>query len=239
MEQNIQNIEQAITEFIGQYTNMKIEGITIHCPYWMNKLKNGKVVLRGYASGKGNAKEIREELIRRLKSLPHDLQFKLTAENLRKFAKRERIGIDCSGLVYRVLDELLRLGYGNTGYKNLDEVFSDGITRTNVKKLTSRQYSEEVRNIKDIRLGDMIRLWGGKHAAIIIGNNKKEILYVHSSWLSTKIAGIHISKIRVIDANQSLRDQVWGETTRRGENFGEKYFHPEKGDGVFRLKIFQ
>lgn len=229
---------EEINKFINDYLQMNVNGVIINCPYWMNRLNEDRVVFRGFANGKGSAKEIREELIRRLKSLPHDLQFKLTAENLRKFARRERIGIDCSGLVYRVLDELLHIGYGHTGYNNLDKVFNGGINKTNVKRLTSSHYCREIRNIKDFKLGDMIRLWGGKHAAIIIRNNQKEILYAHSSWLSTKIQGVHTSTIKIIDIFKPLADQIWEEKTRRGENFGEKRFDPKKGDGVFRLKIF-
>lgn len=233
-----ENIHQTIDQFIKRYADMDIGGMTIHCPYWMNKLKDGKVVLRGFANGKGTATEIREELSKRLKQLPEESKFELTAENLRKFARRERIGIDCSGFVYRVLDHLLFLGYGNTGYEKLDLFFSGGISKTNVRRLTDPQYSQEVKNIKDFQLGDMIRLWGGKHIAIVIKNNKTEILYAHSSWLSTKIQGVHTSIMQISKVNKSLRDQQWMEETRTGENFGKKYFNPEKGDGVFRLKIF-
>lgn len=231
-------IINSIYEFIRKYAEMEIDELVINCPYWMNKFKDGKVAIRGFANGKGSAEEIREELIRRLKSLSHESQFELTIENLVKFAKRERIGIDCSGLIYKVLDELLHLGYGNTNYKNLDNIFSGGIDKTNVKRLTSLQYSREIKNIKDFKLGDMIRLWGGKHTAIIILNNQKKILYAHSSSLSTKIQGVHTSIIQIIELTRSLKDQRWLEKARTGENFGKKYFSPEEGDGVFRLKIF-
>lgn len=232
------DIEKSILEFIRQYSEMKIVGLVIQCPYWINRLKDGKVILRGYANGKGSSREIREELIKRLNNLSVDLKFELTPESLRKFARRERIGIDCSGLVYRVLDELLLLGYGNTNKKNLDQVFSGGINKTNVKRLTSPEYSREIIDIQEYKLGDLIKLWGGKHVAIILTNNPEEITYIHSSSLSTKIQGVHTSKIRIIDVTKLLKDQYWIELTRNGKNFGKKYFSSEKGDGVFRLKIF-
>jgi len=231
-------IEQEIKNFIMQYTQMDIGGIVINCPYWMNKERNGKIVFRGFANGKGGAQEIREELVKRYNQLPPELKFDLNQDNLRKFARRERIGIDCSGFVYRVLEELLRLGYKNTGYENLDKVFSGGINKTDAERLTDRQYCKELKNISAIEIGDVIRLWGGKHAAIIIQNDQKEITYAHSSWLSTKIQGVHTSIIQIIEVQKSLRDQHWMEETRSGENFGKKYFRPEEGDSVFRLKIF-
>lgn len=233
-----ENINKKVKEFIRGYTAMDINGVVIHCSYWMNKLQGGKVNLRGFANGKGSAKEIKEELIKRLNNLTSEIRFKLTPENLRKFTKRENIGIDCSGFVFRVLDELLRLGFRSTKYKNLDDVFDGGISKTNVKRFTSPQYSTEIKNIKDYKLGDMIRLWGGKHIAIIIEVKGKEIIYAHSSSLSTKIQGVHTSVIRIIDGDKALEDQAWEEKTRSGENFGEKRFNREKGDGVFRLKIF-
>lgn len=217
---------------------MEINHLVIHCPYWMNRLKNDKVILRGFANGKGRSDEIKEKLNKRLNNLPVDLKFEFTPETVRKFAKRERIGIDCSGFVYRVLDELLHIGYRNTNYKNLDKVFGGGIDKTNVKRLTSPQYSREIRNIRDFKLGDIIRLWGGKHAVIIIRNNLKELVYAHSSSLSTKIQGVHTAIIQLVKVKRSLKDQKWLEEARTGENFGKKYFNPEKGDGVFRLKIF-
>lgn len=233
-----QNISQKIESFVKQYSEMEINGLIVSCPYWINRLKNGKVTLRGFAKGKGRSSEIREELIKRLSKMPVDLKFELTPETVRKFAKRERIGIDCSGFVYRVLDELLHCGYGDTNFKNLDKVFSGGINKTNVKRLSDLKYSDQIKIIDNFQIGDMIRLWGGKHIAIIIGINKKEILYAHSSWLSTKIQGTHASTILIVDDEKSLDEQVWMEKTRSGENFGKKYFNPDKGDGVFRLKIF-
>lgn len=238
INKSIHDIDKSISEYIRQYTKMSVDGLVINCPYWINRMKNGKVILRGFANGKGSAGEIRKELDMRLNRLSDDLKFKLTTETVRKFAKKERIGIDCSGFVYRVLDELLRLDYGDTKYNNLEKVLRGGINKTNVKRLTSLEYSKEIIDIKDLKLGDIIRLWGGKHALIIIRNDQKELVYAHSSSLSTKIQGVHTSKIQIIDVTRSLKDQQWQEEARTGENFGKKYFNPEKGDGVFRLKIF-
>lgn len=238
MQNSNKNIAVEITQFINKYCEMDINGVVIHCPYWINRLKDNKVTLRGFANGKGKSDEIRKELLRRLKKLPPGEFNALTSESIRKFARRERIGIDCSGLVYRVLDELLRLGF-NTGYKNLDQIFAGGIDKTDVKRLTDPQYSKKIKNIGEFQSGDIIRLWGGKHAAIIINNNQKEISYVHSSALSTKIQGVHTSPIQITDIKNPLEEQIWEEKTRSGENFGEKRFNRTKGDGVFRLKVFR
>ena len=217
---------------------MDINGLIIHCPYWMNKFRDGKVMLRGFSNGKGSAKEIQEELIKRLLNLSTDVRFELTPENLRKFARRERIGIDCSGLVYRVLNELIRINYKNSHLTNLAEVFTGGVHKTNARTLTSANYCIKVDKIDDFQIGDMIRMRGGKHIAIIIRVGSKEIVYAHSSFLTTEIVGVHTALIQITEANGLLMDQVWLEKTRSGEKVGKKYLDLSKGDGVFRLKIF-
>ncbi len=232
------NIKEKILGFVHKYTKMDISGMVICCPYWMNRLKEGKVILRGFTNGKGSAEEIRDELIERLNGLSPEDRFELTPENLRKFAKREKIGIDCSGFVYRVLDQLVQKKYQGCNLSNLKQVFTGGIDGTNARILSSKDFCIPVIKVKDFRLGDMIRLWYGKHIAVIIDVNDKEIVYAHTSSLSTKIQGAHTSLVRIIDADKPLEYQDWEEQTREGDNFGKKRFNSQKGDGVFRLKIF-
>lgn len=217
---------------------MNINGVVINCPYWMNKLADGKVILRGFANGKGGAAEIREELIKKVKTLSQETKFESTPENLRKFTRRERIGIDCSGIAYRVLNELVHLHYKNCTVSDLAEVFTGGINKTNANMLTNTAFCVGINKVKEFQLGDMIRMRGGKHIAIIIRVDSNEITYVHSSSLAANIQGIHTSNIQIIKAEGILEDQVWMQVSRHGENFGRKYFDPASGDGVFRLKIF-
>lgn len=231
-------IEYLIQDFISKYTSMDICGISMHCPYWVNRLKNGIVVLRGFGNGKGSADEIRDELVKRLENLPSGSRFGLTNDSIAKFAKRERIGIDCSGFAYRVLDRLVKLKYSGCNLPDLDKIFVGGIHKTNARTLASEKYAVQIKKIKDYRLGDMIRLWGGKHIVVITKVSEKEILYAHSSSLSTKVQGVHTAIIHIIDPDKSLSEQKWSEKTRIGEDYGKKYFHPENGDGVFRLKVF-
>lgn len=211
---------------------MDINGTVISCPYWMNKIKDGKVTLRGFENGKSSAPHIRQELINRI--LKHPIT--LTPDSIRKFARRERIGIDCSGFAYRFFEKLITLGY-NGAKGTLVNIFPGGINQTNVKALTNLEVSDQIKVVKDLRLGDMIRMWGGHHIAIITNVGQKHILYVHSSHMSTQIKGVHESKIIISNPEKKLEEQIWMEEGRKGKLFKEKYI-PEKGDGVFRLKIF-
>ncbi len=233
---NMNDYYSLIRPFLDEYLRMEINGIEIACPYWMNKIREGKVVLRGFANGKGTAGEIKEEILRNIK----DLQAYMDDKNsLYKLAKRERIGIDCSGLSYRILDKLSDMGYAKEtmpGF-SLDEVFSGGIDRTNVIRFTSSEYAVPVEKISEVKLGDIIRMMRGKHMLVILAKNSTEIKYIHSSK-STEIYGVHEGIIKIKDWSKSLEKQKWQEITRKGENFGRKYFHPESKDGIYRLRIF-
>lgn len=215
---------------------MDIGGVVVNCPYLANKIKDGQVVMRGYLNGKGKAEDIHQELVKRIRKRK-DKDSKLTSPYIQKFAKREEIGIDCSGFAYRVLNELARLNYKSVHISDISEVFSGGIRKTNADRLTSKDYCLKIKKISNIQLGDLIRVNGGKHIIVILEMRDSQIIYAHSSRL-TETQGVHLGFIKIKDKDKSLEYQEWLERTRKGTNFGTKYFHEEKGDGAYRLKIF-
>ncbi len=227
------NILKEIFLFIKEYCEMDLKGIKINCPYWSNKIKNEKVIVRGILNGKGNAFEIKNELIKLLDYFP------LTKDTLliNKLAKRKRLGIDCSGFVYRVLQKLVSLHFMNCQIKGLDEVFKGGINKTNADTLTNQNYSAKIIELSSLQTGDLLRVSSGKHVAIVLGIKDNHIIYAHSSS-KTKIQGVHTGRIEIINIKETLSQQNWLEKTKEGENFGKKYFHEENGDGIYRLNIF-
>lgn len=235
MLQNHQKISEQISHFVKAYTEMDILCTTIHCPYWMNKIKNKQVVLHGFLDGKGDANQIRQELVSRLKD--YSSSDASNQDFLRKFARRERIGIDCSGFAYRFLNKLASLRYNNCQVDTLDKVFGKGINKVDANQLTSKQNTVLVKKVSDARTGDLVRMMGGKHVAVILEVKNDLIFYIHSSNLTNE-QGAHIGRIQITNIGQSLKYQLWLEETRNGYNFGKKYYHEEKGDGIYRLKIF-
>ena len=209
---------------------MKIGQATINCPYFANKIRNGKVVLSGFMGGKGDYGDIKQELSRVVYA-NGPIKDK---QEIFKLARKNRIGIDCSGFVYRFLAELVRLKYQNCEVLSLEQVFPDGIYRTNADKLTLGTHVIKINLFLQARLGDMIRINNGRHVAVVVKNNNNMITYIHSSKM-TKESGVHTGIIMVDDFNNNLK---WRETTKNDINFGVKYFHPQNGDGIFRLKIF-
>lgn len=231
------NITQGLKLFIKDYLEMDISGINIHCPYWMNKMDSGKIIMRGFANGKGNKESIRGEILKRLNTLSLLDIFPLNAISIQKFAKRNRIGIDCSGLAYRILEELILLGYANKIINNLNEFYLLGINKTNADIMTSNTYCKPISDICDSKLGDLIRINDGKHVAVIIGRSNGQIEYIHSHD-KTEEQGVHKGIIKILYPNHTLENQMWIEKLRNGDNFGRIKFHAAKGDGIYRLKIF-
>ena len=209
---------------------MDVGRVIINCPYFANKIRNGKVILSGFKGGKGDFGEIKDEL-NKIIAANQSISGK---KDIFKLARRNRIGIDCSGFVFRLLIEFTRLKYQNCETTNLEQVFPNGIYRTNADELTRGAHISGVQLFSNSRLGDLIRINNGHHVAIVIENENKVITYIHSSNVTTE-TGVHLGKIMVNDQNQTL---IWKETTKDNINFGDKYFHPQNGDGIYRLKIF-
>ncbi|OGG15208.1 hypothetical protein A2773_04975 [Candidatus Gottesmanbacteria bacterium RIFCSPHIGHO2_01_FULL_39_10] len=225
-------LSASLNKYISSYLEMDLGLIKVPCPYWMNKLKEGSVIIRGQFNGKGESEDIKNAFKKVI--LEANMDTKITQENVFKIAKRERIGIDCSGLVYRIVDHALRQTDGS-----LDQVFPGGINRTNTRMLTDKKFNQEILSAKDINPLDTIRLMGGKHILLVTDNNGKYITYIHSSNKTTELKGVHLGKIGILTPEDNLDKQNWLEKTAHGENFGKKYFNPKVGDGTKKLKILQ
>lgn len=231
MDKNSFIVSKRLREIASRYMSMDLGVIRVNCPYWMNKTRDGKVVVRGRGNGKGTAEEIRQALMQSLGNILSST--KITQEYIQKMAKRNKIGIDCSGFAYRILDEIIKEVKG----QRLDTVFPGGINKTNANLLTSENVSISIPCAIDIKPADLIRMNGGKHIALVVENDGKNIHYIHSSHRYTSIKGAHEENIKIIEPNQNLASQLWLEKTPDGQNFGKKYFNPENSDAVRRLKI--
>lgn len=225
-------IHDIITRFLDSYLMMNISGTVIHCPYWMNKLKNGVVAVRGFENGKGGPDTIRKKL---QEEADRDLPEKPPADDLYLLAKQKRIGLDCSGFAYQMLGFFTASGI-ITKTRNPDEIFPGGINRTNVKKLTDGKFSEIITAKEDVGTGDLIRMQGGNHILVVIGTGNGRIWYAHSSSAKyTRVSGVHLGEIIFTNKTGDLRSDTWEEKTVAGISYG-RLLVPEKGDGIYRLR---
>lgn len=231
---DISQLSYQINLAADEYLRMDLGMVTVSCPYWVNRLKNGKVSIRGQFNGKGSAGEIKRALSEALLSGKNSGN--ITSEDIQKIAKRNRIGIDCSGLVYRIMDSALRI-VNDVKIPTLDEVFEKGIYKTNADTLTGDVYTFSIQSAGDSRPGDFIRLMGGKHIALVTAVTGSQIEYIHSAK-TTKIPGVHKGKIRIVNRNSDLNENVWEEMAANGNNYGKSTCQPLQGDGIRRLRAF-
>ena len=222
-------MEKALLQIIYQYENISLQnGQTIRCPYWSNLIKNGKF------GGKGSSVQIQQALNQAL-SLEKILS-PIPVPKIESLARRHHIGIDCSGYIMRILGYLSQKKL--ISKSKLESLFPKGIYATNADMLTANNISFLVKKVTGIHPLDLVRMMDGKHILMVIENSGKEIIYTHSSGV-TQIRGVHKGKIIISNPQKGLEDQLWNEKTRLGFNFGKKYYHPQKGDGIKRINFIQ
>jgi len=147
---------------------------------------------------------------------------KASIEEIREFLRKNKLGIDCSGFSYRMLNFLSQKVTG----KSLEGHGFPHVGRTNVNKLTSDEFSVKISIFEDCQPGDIIKFDsaspdGIPHAAIILDNQNGVVSYAHSSK-QTKPEGVHTGEI----ANGKLPEDLLIFS-----------FNIDKGDGIRRLKI--
>lgn len=129
------------------------------------------------------------------------------------------VGIDCSGFVYRTLDEAARL----SGARPLIETLGTSCEYTPLDLLTPLDLV--VARAQDLRAGDTFRFNRGRHSGVVIeivtneAGTVTEIWYAHSSFTR----GPHLGWIEVRDPrapinarSQQWHDQMWDSLTDNG-----------------------
>lgn len=230
---------RALQELFHLYTHLLIGGKEICCPYWMNLLKR---MVYGPYGGKGTPMQIISATEEEARKEGLDLS-KMNSDKILSFMRRKKIGVDCSGFVFAMLDVLDREKGGNGLADDIPNCRGKLLCRANVRMLTDEKVVVSVEKVNDIVVGDLIRLDGGKHVAVVIGITResgrgKEIEYAHSSKKTSLARGVHSDKIMVINPDLNLGAQTWLEKTAENENYGQKYLLTAKRDGIKRLKIW-
>jgi len=204
-------------------------------PYFINNPKN-KDQDSDAKVGKGNFEQIAKLTIEKAKSTGTDL-LNATPKQIYQFQKKHHIGIDCSGLVYHLLNTLSIYLLN----QNLDSILvgtddKKGVRRLSARMLTSSKNAIQINDYQKIQTGDLILMDQGKHVLFIIEKVDNKINYIHSSQ-KTKTRGVHLGQITISDYQKTLDQQTWSDTTLTNKNYSQ-LLYPQKGDGVFRLKIF-
>ncbi len=199
----------------------------IGVPYWINIIKNGIIVKSGFKGGKGTSQEIAIETITKLQKDKIDV-LNLNSQDIYNFQKKNKIGIDCSGLTSNLLKNILK-------NKNID--FQINQFKTNADMLTSEPLSYKIEKYEDIKTGDMFRIDNGKHVIFIIEKIEDTLSYIQSSN-KTFTRGVHFGNMEILDYSKPLEFQKWSDKTLDKEDYNTM-INSSKGDGIFRLKALE
>lgn len=243
--------EEALQQLAHEYVNFEITGKQVKIPY---VLGYGRWQFWN-SSGKGTPEMIRNELVSKAQYHDFDLHNATTFE-IFDFMRTHRIGVDCSGLVYHLLDAYVQallhkplssfLVRYNGNFGKIEKLLLSykRYRRINAKTLTSPLNTTEVYAVKNIEIGDLIRISRERdHVLLVTKINRDQdgtitnVQYIHSSSVHTQKRGPHYGEIVVLEPEKGLESQNWLETTKQNDNYGKEYFQPERGDSVRRLNI--
>lgn len=227
-------------QIIDSYLHLPIAHTGVRCPYFNNRHSNVHGGLRALV-GKGSVEDITEEVT--ILSLKERIKLsELSAEGLTRFLVDHHIGIDCSGLVYYILDaEIAARGHGSI-QKHLVLPRTKNPLRILIRKcrfVTSvntrtfaRDDNSHTVSLKDIAPGDLIILLdtGKEHDRdhlLIVHDVEKEqdaprvIHYTHAFQWRTDGKyghGVRQGAIHITDITQPLLSQQWIEENKEGKN---------------------
>jgi hypothetical protein len=216
-------------EMLSNYLALPI-GNKTSVPYFNNRRAKVRFGLRALV-GKGTPLDIANEAriigLREKKKVQN-----LTSEDLKKFLVDHGLGIDCSGLVYHLLDtECHEKGLGKlsryikvTGdiTRHLAKIIRPAES-IGVATISNEMNSHEIKRA-DVRAGDFISVLGAggdhtyNHIFLITKTENNIVSYAHSYARPSDGRynhGVRLGFIRIED-NQKIADAIWHEESFDG-----------------------
>ena len=229
---------------IHDYLHIAVGKQYVSCPYLNNKTTKVRAGLRVHL-GKGSTEDIRKE-VEILARKTHTNLNNLKKDEAKKFLVDNNIGIDCSGLVYHILNEEVLKNTGKPLKKFLSfpkntHLFRKLITQfrtvenTNVVIFSDNNNSEVI-PLQAVQPGDYITMLNtGKqknfdhiliiHQVVHEDSTPKELHYTHSlTWKKDGKYnhGVKQGIITITDPEKSILNQIWTEkesTDQENETF--------------------
>jgi len=224
---------------INEYLHLPIAGHDINCPYFNNRYANVRAGLR-VMIGKGSVEDITAEVM--LLGLREKIDLnKLTDEELKKFLVDNGIGVDCSGLIYHVLDmemnarnlgairKHIKFPFIKTPWRKL-LCWMRPAEHAGARTIAAKENCDRV-SLREILPGDMITMLktGMKHDRnhMLLATKvdyddagiPKKIYYVHSlQWRSDGRYGhgVREGQIEITNINKGILEQNWLEKGKTG-----------------------
>ncbi len=228
----IKTLSQKAAAVIDQYLNFKLGQATCAIPYYNNRHIKARARLRAQI-GKGSPKEIFDEA-ESLAIFEKIEVNKLDSSSLKKFLVDQNIGIDCSGLVYHILEaesesrnkgKLSKHLFSPKGIMNKIMTSLRSIENTDVVRFADNNNSKIVA-IKDVEPGDFITMVGGQevkernHIIVIHKIEDQTLHYTHTvAWPTDGEYGhgVRQGSIHIIDPDKSILEQRWQEAGKMND----------------------
>ncbi|MGE5674136.1 MAG: copper amine oxidase N-terminal domain-containing protein [Mycobacterium leprae] len=187
-----------------------VHGVRIQIPWDTNEPQYGKY---HFAFSKGSRQQI---IAYTEANCPNITRWQIEAWMKGENPQEIHVGIDCSGFVYRMLEEACVLSdatpLADSLGKTCEYAWLDMLTPAN----------QVINRADEVQAGDTMRFNWGKHSGVIIetvtdpGGVLREIWYAHSSYTR----GPHIGWIEVTDPSapikatcQNWHDDMWDHLT--------------------------
>ncbi|MDO8626631.1 MAG: hypothetical protein Q7K39_04265 [Candidatus Magasanikbacteria bacterium] len=250
-------LTEAAQKIISDYLALPFPSGPVQCPYYNNDRLKLRAGLRAHV-GKGSPADIVEEA--HIVSLHEKIDLaKLSPEAIKKFLVEHRLGVDCSGFVYYILDaELKARGQGGLASKikftGAQTPWRKILARlrppenTGVATLGNDQNSYKI-NLSEAKPGDFIIMRAPEknkyisHVVLIekvtTNNNGMPVLgYIHSvPWKSDGRyeSGVRRGHITVTKPSGNLLEQTW-EEKNAVNNQNETYAERAKLASILELR---
>jgi hypothetical protein len=231
-------LSDAAQQMINDYLHLPFPSKDVFCPYFINKKNKLRGALRAL-TGKGTPEDIVAEA--QICALKEKMNiFELSSLDIRKFLVDHNLGVDCSGLVYHIIDAELqarkKTSLGRTLHfptaTNLLKKIIIALRPTenaNVYTFADNKNSLPV-PLSDIKTGDLIILrdtgpsHNQQHIVLIhdtefSANSILIIRYTHSIDLPGETWQEHGTRqgvIQIIDPDKPLLEQRWIEREKTG-----------------------
>jgi len=228
------NIE--VKKMVKGYLNISFNDLKCRTPYWRDRIFADKSKnVKGFLGGKGEPIEIESEVWARINQLSDELKPRNDLE-LFAWMKKNKIGVDCSGLAFALLkiianaknDDKWEQRITATPGGNLDNAKR---FRTSANTLTSGVNARELLPGEEFQLGDLVRLMAGKHVMIILGEIEKKIYYIHSSN-ETVIEGAHLGYFYQVGEDKIKFSNE--DLLKKGNTWSDEICK-ENEDGIYRI----
>lgn len=178
-------LRQAYNKYILRFGKCQIQTpYRINLPYQEDRRKYGK----------SNPRELKNNVIQMAKEEQLDIN-QMSCEQIRDFMIKNKLGIDCSGFSYHIINYLLK----KVKQTNLQEIGFPKASLTNVKRFLSRKLTYKIYSYKQLQPGDFViqikeQNLEKPHMLVVLKKYKHKVVLIHSSYYNNP-AGVGILKL--------------------------------------------